>query len=96
MCSPPRDDRGVVFSGLQGSKASLVQREVAEQSEDGGIVAIPHRFAEPPLHKGAFFTQKLDVFSLPNGYLQPLLWRDPSTSLGMTKPEPLRVHRNSA
>ena len=47
---------------IVGIKASLVQREVARRSRDGGIVryrnkAIPQSeikdFCQPPLHKGA-------------------------------------------
>ena len=58
------DTNSVICKIIVGTKASLVQREVARRSRDGGIVryrrkTIPQSeirdFCQPSLHKGALY-----------------------------------------
>ena len=65
-------------------KASLVQREVAEQSEVGGIVTCPmyHRY-----HNYSFFT--IHLRTVPPH--PPLTWPPSPTGEGCKKREPFRT-----
>ena len=56
------DTNSVICKIIVGAKASLVEREVARRSRDGGIVGYRYKtipqseikdFCQPPLHKGA-------------------------------------------
>jgi len=67
---------------LEGKLSPKVTDEVEKMASL--TTSSASRCSAPSPRGEGFDTQKPGSFPSPNGYFQPLLWRDPSTALGMT------------